>query len=204
MAEREIKPLKPALQAGLKGISQRQLQEHHDVLYAGYVKKLGEIEAKLASADRSEANATFSLVGELKRQEVFATNAISLHEDYFASLGGDGKAKGKISELIAADFGSFEKWDADFRASGLAARGWVVLAYNWKDKRLHNYSLDIHTHGVWDATPLLVLDVYEHAYFLDYGTARKKYIEAFMGNIDWGFPESRLAAEGILKHRGAP
>jgi len=192
MAERQVKPLKPQLINGVEGLSARQLQEHHDVLYAGYVKKLGEIEAKLAAADRAEANATYSFVGELKREEVFATNAISLHEDYFDSLGGDGKPKGKILEMIGEDFGSYEKWEEDFRAAGVAARGWVVLAYNWRDRRLHNYSLDIHTHGIWDATPLLVLDVYEHAYFLDYGTARKKYIDAFMRNADWEFPNSRL------------
>ncbi len=190
MVERVVKPLKAALQKGIEGLSLRQLQEHHDVLYAGYVKKLGEIEAKLAAADRSEANATYSLVGELWREEAFATNAILLHEAYFDSLGGDGKPKGKIQGMIGGDFGSYAKWEEDFKASGLAARGWVVLAYNWNDRKLHNYSLDIHTHGVWNATPLLVLDVYEHAYFLDYGTARKKYIEAFMKNIDWEFVSS--------------
>lgn len=201
MADRIAKPLKAALQKGIEGISARQLQEHHDVLYAGYVKKLGEIEAKLLTADRSEANATYSLVGELKREEVFATNAISLHEGYFDSLGGDGKPKGKIVELIAADFGSYEKWEEDFKAAGVAARGWVVLAYNWNDRKLHNYSLDIHTHGAWNCTPLLILDVYEHAYFLDYGTARKRYIDAFMKNADWGFVNSQLEKYRVVEHR---
>lgn len=187
----EVKPLKEKLKAGLEGISARQLSEHHDVLYAGYVKKLGEIEARLAAADLSEANATYSFFGELKREEVFARNAITLHEDYFECLGGDGKPPEKIRGLIERDFGSFEKWDAGFRASGLAARGWVVLAYNWGDRKLHNYSLDIHTHGAWGCMPMAVLDVYEHAYFLDYGTARKKYIDAFMRNLDFSAAERR-------------
>jgi Fe-Mn family superoxide dismutase len=189
--ERIAKPLKPALQAGLQGISARQLGEHHDVLYAGYIKKIGEIGAKLAAADRSDANATYSIYGELKREEAFCTNAVTLHELYFDSLGGDGKPSGKLAELIARDFGSAEKWEEDFKAAGMAARGWVALAFDSADGKLHNYSLDIHTQGIWGAEPLLVLDVYEHAYFTDYGTARKKYIDAFMRNADWAAANAR-------------
>ena len=185
----------------LDGISKRQVDEHHDVLYAGYVKKLNEIETKLESADLGEANATFSLIGELKRQECFATNAITLHEGYFDNLGGDGKPAGKILEMMKEDFGSYEKWETDFKAAGVAARGWVVLAYNWDDKRLHNYSTDIHTQGAWSASPLLILDVYEHAYFLDYGTARKKYIDAFMKNVDWARVNALADMHKILENR---
>ncbi|MDD5317533.1 MAG: Fe-Mn family superoxide dismutase [Candidatus ainarchaeum sp.] len=193
----EAKPLKEKLKNGVEGLSARQLAEHHGVLYAGYVKKLAEIEAKLATADLTEANATYSFVGELKREESFCTNAVTLHEAYFDSLGGDGKPSGRLAEMIARDFGSVERWDADFRAAGLAARGWVVLAFNWNDMRLHDYSLDIHTHGAWGASPILVLDVYEHAYFLDYGTARKKYIDAFMRNADWAAANARAEKCGI-------
>ncbi len=185
----------------LDGISKRQIDEHHDVLYAGYVKKLNEIEAKLETADPSEANATFSLIGELKREECFATNAIALHEGYFDNLGGDGKPAGKILEMLNEDFGSYERWETDFKASGVAARGWVVLAYNWDDRRLHNYSIDIHAQGIWAASPLLILDVYEHAYFLDYGTARKKYLDAFMKNIDWNSVNKLLEVHRIADHR---
>ena len=187
----EIRPLKEKLKNGVEGISARQLSEHHDVLYAGYVKKLAEIETKLSNADLSEANATYSFFGELKREQSFCTNAVTLHELYFDSLGGDGKPTGNIVDMIARDFGSIEKWAAEFSAAGVAARGWVVLGFNWNDGKLHNYSLDIHTQGIWGASPILVLDVYEHAYFLDYGTARKKYIEAFMKNIDWAVMNKR-------------
>ena len=187
--EREIKPLKFSV---LKDISKRQIDEHHDVLYAGYVNKLKEIEKKMESAAAEDANATFSLVRELKLEETFAKNGIKLHEGYFENLGGDGKAAGKIVEMIKRDFSSFEAWEKEFKALGLCARGWVVLAYDWDDMKLCNYLCDFHSHGgVWGATPILIMDMYEHAYFLDYGTAKKKYIEAFMKNIDWAQVNSK-------------
>lgn len=194
------KELKPTRE--LPGLSQRQIEEHHDVLYKGYVNKLNEIETKLESADPAEANATFSLIRELKREEVFATNAIRLHEGYFENLGGAGTASGPIAELIAEDFGSYQKWEADFRALGIAARGWVVLAYDWNLRQLRNYLSDIHSDGVWDASALLILDVYEHAYFLDYGTARRRYLDAFFQNLNWDVVNARVERLGILRHRG--
>ncbi len=197
--EHTVKPLRWT--KALDGFSTRQVSEHHDVLYAGYVKKLNEIELKLDTAPPADANGTFSLIGELKRSEGFATNAIKLHESYFDNLGGDGKSAGALRDMVIEDFGSYEKWEADFKASGLAARGWVVLAYNWDDGRLHNYSTDYHTQGVWNCTPLLVLDVYEHAYFLDFATARKAYIEAFMKNVDWAFCAGLVTKYGVAEHR---
>ncbi|MFH1200470.1 MAG: Fe-Mn family superoxide dismutase [Candidatus Micrarchaeota archaeon] len=192
----------PLKYKSLDGLSEKQLSEHHGVLYAGYVKKLNEIEPKLKSADKAAANATYSEVGELKRQEVFATNAISLHEGYFEGLGGKGGApSGGIAKLLAEDYGSFEEWQADFTAAGIASRGWVVLAFNWDDMRLHNYSADYHSQGVWNCTPILVLDVYEHAYFVDYATARKNYIEAFMRNVDWDFVNEKVNRLGAMQAR---
>lgn len=183
--ERTIKPLK---YTSLEGISEKQLKEHHDVLYAGYVKKYNEIQAKLKEADKSEANATFSLIRELKLEETFALNAIKLHEAYFDNLGGNGELSGAIADMIIRDFGSIEAWMADFKAAGLASRGWVVLAYDWDDRALRNISLDIHNLGpVFNCTLVMVLDVYEHAYFVDYATGRKTYIEAFFKNLDWQY-----------------
>lgn len=185
----------------LDGISKRQIDEHHGTLYRGYVNKLNEIEDKLETAERKDANATFSLFGELKREEAFATNAIKLHEGYFDNLGGEGRVKGAIKKLIEEDFGSYERWEEDFRASGMAARGWVVLAYNWDDKRLHNYSTDYHTQGIWNCTPLLILDVYEHAYMIDYGVARKKYLDVFFKNMDWDLVNLHVEHIGVEAHR---
>lgn len=185
MEERTVKALK---YKSLDGLSEKQIAEHHDVLYAGYVKKINEIRSKLTSVNRETANATFSDLRELKIEETFAINGVKLHEGYFDNLGGNGKASGDALKMIEKSFGSFESWQNDFIACGLVSRGWVVLAYDLDDKRLYNYICDVHNQGgVWNCIPLLVLDVYEHAYFIDYGTARKKYIEIFMKNIDWGF-----------------
>ena len=189
VTERQVKPLK---YKSLPGLSEKQLSEHHSVLYAGYVKKINEINLKMETAAPADANATFSLIRELKLEETFALNAIKLHEGYFDNMGGDGQAKGTIKDQIAKDFDSFEKWEEQFRAMGIAARGWVVLAYDLDDGKLHNYLCDVHNQGgVWGAIPILILDVYEHAYFLDYGTGRKAYIEAFMKTIEWKEVDNR-------------
>jgi len=193
---KELKPTKE-----LAGISKKQIEQHHDVLYRGYVNKLNEIESKLPADLPAEANATYSLIRELKREEVFATQAIRLHEGYFQNLGGDGAPKGVILDLIKEDLGSYEKWEEEFRALGIAARGWVVLAFDWADKKLRNYLSDIHSDGVWSASPLLILDVYEHAYFIDYGTGRKAYIEAFMKNVNWDVVNQRVKDLNVLEHR---
>lgn len=181
--ERTVKPLK---YTKLDGLTERQLKEHHDVLYAGYVKKLNELEAKLKTVDKTTANATFSDLRELKLEETFAKNAIVLHEGYFDNLGGSGKPEGELVNLIKRDFGSLEAWMEEFKALGLCARGWVVLAWDWNDMKLVNYICDVHNQGgVWNASALLILDMYEHAFFLDYATNKKAYVETFMKNIDW-------------------
>ena len=183
---KELQP-KPLKYKELPGLSEKQLSEHHDVLYAGYVKKTNEIRTKLASVDLSTANATHSDLRELKLEETFALNGVKLHEGYFDNMGGKGGApSGKIADMLMEHFGSFEKWAAEFMACGLAARGWTVLAWDLEEERLMNILVDIHNQGgVWSAVPMLVLDVYEHAYFIDYATGKKKYIETFMNNIDW-------------------
>lgn len=197
---RTARELKPAQE--LAGISKRQIDEHHDILYKGYVNKLNEIETKVSEANLAEANATFSLIRELKKEEVFALNAIKLHEGYFENLRANGSAiSSDVLDLLKEDFGSYEQWEAEFKALGLAARGWVVLAYDWDDRKLKNYLSDIHSDGVWSASPLLILDVYEHAYFLDQGTARKAYIEAFMKNVDWDVVAQRVSRLRIREHR---
>lgn len=195
----QVKDVKPK---NLQGISARQIDEHFDVLYKGYVNKLNEIEGKIQSVNFAEANATYSPIRELKKEEVFAADAVRLHEKYFANLGGDGMPKGNIQTMITEDFGSFEKWQDEFRASGISARGWVVLGFDWEDNRLHNYMTDIHSEAVWDCAPLLIMDVYEHAYFIDYGTNRKSYIEAFMKNVNWNVVNQRIDQYGIMSRRG--
>lgn len=193
---KEIKPLK---YKELDGLSQKQLSEHHDVLYAGYVKKIGEIEEKLKNVDLASANATFSELRELKMEETFALNGVKLHEGYFDNMSKGGtKPAGKIMEMIERDFGSYENWEKEFKALGLAARGWVVLGYDLDEKKLKNILCDSHNQGgVWNMVSLLIMDVYEHAYFIDYATARKSYIEAFFKNIDWQFVDKVMSKFGV-------
>lgn len=166
----------------------KKTNELHLKLYSGYVNKRNEIEEKLKTAERTKAAAAYSEYGELKRQEPFNANGMVLHELFFSSLGGDGNPNGKVLEKILEDFGSFEKWKEDFIACAMCSRGWCVLAFDYSDCKLHNYLVDFHHFGaVWNCIPLLVLDVFEHAYFIDYGIDRKAYIEDMMSMVDWNF-----------------
>ena len=179
----------------MEGFSKRQLEEHHGVLYKGYVNKLNEIRKLLQSVDHSKANQTYSDLRALKVEETFALNGIKLHEYYFDNMGGSGgKASGQALAMIERDFGSYDAWEKDFKASGMAVRGWVVLAYDLDDGTLHNFGNDSHNAGpIWNAVPILVMDTYEHAYMIDYGVKRPPYIDAFMNVIDWDVVNERLA-----------
>ncbi|WP_243137345.1 superoxide dismutase [Desulfofundulus thermobenzoicus] len=191
------RPLPPEL-LRLRGISARNMQEHYK-LYQGYVHKTNEIRSLLRTVDRATANATYSPLRALKVEESYATNGAKLHELYFGNLGGPGGRPAQdLYDFIVRSFGSYEAWETDFKASGLAVRGWATLSFDPDDGFLHNYSMDAHNAGlVVHMIPLLVMDVYEHAYYMDYGTDRKGYIEAFFQNIDWAAVEARLHA---LKH----
>ncbi len=194
------KNVKPQIE-NLQGFSQKQIDEHFEVLYKGYVNKINEIEEKLRSASPSEANSTYSNFRSLKTEEVFTENAIRLHEGYFESLAKSTPISDPIARLIKEDFGSYEKWEEEFKGLGLAARGWVVLAFDLETARLKNYISDYHSIAVWNTIPLLILDVYEHAYFIDYGTARKKYIESYFSNIDWNTVNARIKKFKIEEFR---
>ncbi len=183
----EIAPrqLKPAL-LELDGIS-REAVEAHFKLYEGYVNKRNEILGKLGDVDVSAANQVYSEVRALKVDLSFAIGGIKNHEIYFDHLGGSGgDPDGLVADLIQRDFGSTAEWRADLKATGMAGRGWAWTAYDWDEGRLFNYVGDAqNTFPIWNATPLVALDVYEHAYFIDYQTDRASYIEAFFANLDW-------------------
>jgi superoxide dismutase, Fe-Mn family len=171
------------------GISRKTHEEHYE-LYKGYVTKVNEIRGKLAALgvpDASKANQTFSDIRELKVEYTFALGGVKNHELYFGHLGGrGGEPTGPIAEAINSAFGSYANWKADMKATGIAARGWVWLAHDYTDGSLFNYIGDAqNSFPVWNATPLLGLDVYEHAYFIDFGRNRGKYIDAFFNVIDW-------------------
>lgn len=174
----------------LQGISDKTLAIHHDKLYAGYVTKKNEVQEKLSplmqGGDVSSANQSYSELRSLKDGETFATNGVYLHEWYFDILGGNGTPSGALAEALAAEYGSIENFVAYFSACGMAARGWVVLCWDMHDQALRVYTADTHNQGgIWGCMPILVLDVYEHAYFIDYGSDRKAYIADFWKNVNW-------------------
>jgi Fe-Mn family superoxide dismutase len=183
----EITPreLKPSL-FELDGISREAVEAHYK-LYEGYVSKRNEILAKLADVDLTAGNQVYSEVRALKVELSFAVGGVKNHEIYFEHLGGEGgDPDGLIGDLIERDFGSVDDWRADLKATGMAGRGWAWTAYDWDEGRLFNYIGDAqNTFPIWNATPLVALDVYEHAYFLDYRTDRASYIDAFFNNLDW-------------------
>jgi Fe-Mn family superoxide dismutase len=183
----EIKPrdLKPALHE-LDGISRTTIEAHYR-LYQGYVGKRNEILGRLEEVDLDAANQVSSDFRALKVELTFAIGGIKNHEIYFEHLGGEGgDPDGPFGELVERDFGSAEAWSADLKATGMAGRGWAWTAFDWDEGRLFNYLGDAqNTFPVWNATPLVALDVYEHAYFLDYQTDRAAYIDAFLRNLDW-------------------
>jgi superoxide dismutase, Fe-Mn family len=183
--ELTARPMKPAL-LELDGIS-RQTVEAHYKLYEGYVNKRNEIMGRLAEVDVSAANQVYSEVRALKVDLSFALGGIKNHEIYFEHLGGEGgDPDGAIRDLIGRDFGSVADWRADLKATGMAGRGWAWTAYDWDEGKLFNYVGDAqNTFPIWNATPLVALDVYEHAYFIDYATDRASYIDAFFNNLDW-------------------
>jgi superoxide dismutase, Fe-Mn family len=191
------RPLKPEL-LRLNGISRVSVEAHYR-LYQGYVAKRNEIVARLAEVDASTANQVYSELRELKVELSFALGGIKNHEVYFEHLGGHGRdPDGDIGRLIVRDFGSAGAWRDDLRATAMAARGWAWTAYDWDERRLFNAIGDAqNTYPIWNATPLVALDVYEHAYFMDYQTDRASYIDAFFENLDWVVVNGWVAAYGI-------
>jgi superoxide dismutase, Fe-Mn family len=177
--------LKPGL-LELDGISRETVEAHYK-LYQGYVTKRNEILGKLAEVDLSAGNQVYSEVRALKIDLTFAIGGVKNHEIYFEHLGGEGgDPTGLIGDLIKRDFGGIAGWRADLKATGMSGRGWAWTAYDWDEGRLFNYIGDAqNTFPIWNATPLVALDVYEHAYFLDYQTDRASYIDAFFNNLDW-------------------
>jgi Fe-Mn family superoxide dismutase len=196
--EYAIKPLKPAC-LQMEGISAEQITQHYELLYKGYVNKVNEVWQKYDAADKSKANQSYSDLRALKLGESFALNGAKLHEYYFDNLGGAGTQPGpKCTALVERDFGSVDAFVADLKASGMAVRGWVVVAYDPDVDVVRTFGQDAHDVGaILNAKPLLVLDVYEHAYGLDYVTKRPPYIEAFVKNLDWDVVEQRVAALGL-------
>jgi Fe-Mn family superoxide dismutase len=182
----------------LEGISRETIEAHYK-LYQGYVNKRNEVLGKLAGVDLSAANQVYSEFRALKVDLTFALGGIKNHEVYFAHLGGHGgDPAGLFGDLVRRDFGSVDAWRADLKATGLAGRGWAWTAYDWDEGRLFNYIGDAqNTFPVWNAAPLVALDVYEHAYFIDFATDRAGYIDAFFNNLDYDVVNDWCTRYGI-------
>src|SRR5258708_7179509 len=170
----------------IKGISEKLLTSHYENNYSGAVKRLNAITAQLANLD--VAAAPVFVINGLKREELIAANSMIIHELYFDGLGGEGDPKGALAEAMKKDFGSVERWKAEFVATGKAlggGSGWVMLSYSPRDKRLVNTWAADHTMTLANGRPVLALDMYEHAYQMDYGARAAAYVDAFMQIIRW-------------------
>jgi Fe-Mn family superoxide dismutase len=170
----------------ITGISEKVIVSHYENNYVGAVKRLNAIGAQLAELDF--AKAPNFVINGLKREELIAANSMILHEIYFDGLGGGTKPAGNLAAAIERDFGSVDRWRTEFAAMGKAeggGSGWVILAYSPRDKRLVNQWAADHTTTLAGGRPVLVLDMYEHAYHMDYGAAAAKYVDVFMEAIRW-------------------
>jgi Fe-Mn family superoxide dismutase len=194
--------------ATVEGISQNQLKQHLG-LYQAYIKKYNQIQNHLdglilSGLDLESENPTYSPFRELNVELSYALNGAILHDLYFGNLGGPKSTPSEsFKSYISKEFGSWSAYTTALKAVGKDMRGWAMTAFNIRDGRIHNYGLD--THNQWvpmHIIPLVVMDVYEHAYMIDFGTARVKYLDAFMANINWGVVEERL--DSINHHHASP
>jgi superoxide dismutase, Fe-Mn family len=180
----------------LTGLTPRLIASHHENNYSGAVKRLNAIRRQLAELDWGAA--PVFMVNGLKREELIAANSAWLHELYFDGLGGDGKMGPQgLAVVLERDFGSFDRWRAEFTALAKAmggGSGWALLSWSSREGRLINQWAADHTHLLAGATPILALDMYEHAYHMDFGAKAAAYVDAFMGNVQWEAVARRFAA----------
>jgi superoxide dismutase, Fe-Mn family len=184
----------------LDGLSQSQIEQHLK-LYKGYIGKSNEIFNKLKEVDITTANATYSPLRELLLEQSYAVNGAIYHEYYFGNLGGKGgDPSGDLKAALDERWGTTGKFIDFFKAAGKSMRGWVVVGYNTRGGHLDFFGLDMH--NMWvpaNMVPIVVLDVYEHAYMVDYGIDRAKYLDAFFKIVDWDVVAKRLS----LAHKHA-
>ena len=177
----------------LSGLSLKLIESHYENNYGGAMRRLNAIAEQLDALDFAKAPGY--VVNGLKREELAALNSTLLHELYFASLGGDGRPTAAISEALARDFGSYQRWRDEFSAMGYAlggGSGWVLLSYVPRDGRLVNQFAAEHAQAVAGALPILALDMYEHAYHIDFGANARAYVDTFLRTVDWAGVAARL------------
>lgn len=182
---------------GLDGISEDTITEQQ-TMYERFVKRHNDIITVLGQVkhDPEHASSTYSPLRVLKVELTYALGGVRNHELYFKQLGGNGgKPKGDLANQIEQWFGSFDEWVADLICTSLASRGWAWLAWDRDGQYLFNYAGDSNnTFPIWNAAPLIAVDMFEHAYFLDFKQDRQAYLQAFLSNLDWNLIEERFAA----------
>jgi len=176
----------------LSGLSLPLMESHYENNYGGALRRLNAITEQLEAMDFEKTPG--HVLNGLKRDQLTALNSTLLHELFFSSLGGDGQPTKGIADVLARDFGSVERWRAEFRAMGYAlggGSGWVLLTYVPRDGRLINQYASEHSQAIASGVPILALDMYEHAYHIDFGANARAYVDAFFRNIDWQALEQR-------------
>jgi superoxide dismutase, Fe-Mn family len=179
--------------ARVRGMSERLIVSHYENNYRGAVKRLNSIEEQLAGLD--PAAAPGFLINGLKREELIATNSMILHELFFDGLGEMGEPGPALRAALERDFGSYERWRAEFVAMGKAlggGSGWVLLSWSPRVGRLVNQWASDHCHTLAGGTPILALDMYEHSYHIDFGAKAAGYVDVFMDAVKWSNAERLL------------
>ena len=191
-ATHELKPL-PFDPAKLDGLSEKLIRSHWENNYGGSVKALNTIKLRLGAA-LADPDLPAFVYNDMKREHLIRTGSVVLHELYFGNLGNSGKPDNDLRLALGEAFGSFEAWEKEFKRMGAGlggGSGWVVLAFNLHTGLLENYWLWDHLHSPAAALPLLVMDMYEHSYQMDFGAGAAAYIEAFFRNINWQIVSAR-------------
>jgi Fe-Mn family superoxide dismutase len=182
----------PFAPGALQGISEALIRSHHENNYGGAVKNLNRVEQELA---RIGADTPPLLVAALRERELTFRNSKTLHEAYFANLGGDGKRSGAIESALAEAYGSSARWEEHMRATGMGlggGSGWALVVLELDTGALRTVASGHHTQVLATSVPLLVLDMYEHSYQMDFGAAAARYIDAFFANVHWDEVDRRL------------
>ncbi len=172
--------------ARVKGLSEKLIVSHYENNYGGAVKRLNAIAVQLSQFDF--ATAPVFVVNGLKREELVATNSMILHELYFDGLGEPSEPGPMLRAALTRDFGSYERWHAEFAAMGKAlggGSGWVLLSWSPRDRKLVNQWAPDHCHTLAGGAPILALDMYEHSYHMDFGAKAAGYVDTFMGAVRW-------------------
>lgn len=183
------------------GFTKDFLEEHYRLYPAAHLVKIKEIKARLIKTDTACVDPTYCPLRSLKKEHAYALNSVRLHDYFFGNIGGeDSQPSVELKSMLDRDFGSLEEWEKQFSALAMCSRGWVVLGFDLKEGMLRNFFADDHSEGVWSVLPLLVLDVYEHAYCSVF-PSRSDYVEKFLKCVYWEAVNRRLkGAKEIFKN----